>query len=1416
LFVKKLSEVLYYDTPQVNNINDFIGVTSFPPPILATLTGGKKVGSYFQSCMGMVGYATSHKDKYGLVTNLSNKIDVSFNKSVKFYQVHIEGKYPQRVKVTIDGGESVEVDIDDINDGVLGNGFGAVAVGAGDIWGVRSFSTITVSSLDPDWRFSVGAISYFDPTPRGPNPPQPDYCRVATLDRPAPQDLSGHNWTMHAEVSDVDGLVLSNISLKGRMMAERISVPYYQITTNQTPSLRGELRPNDGSGVLRSRLVSYKVGFNDERLVVEAVYAVDNISSAQSCLAITQRYEFLREGLYGLCSPQSPPPLNSSICSRWRALVSYNFKGNNGETLQSLNVAQRNHFKVNGFDRNSVGLFKDCDIKPTITSPGCVFPLTEEGGLIFKRKLNPLFSETYSPVIVNGQETKSWDNIHQTYRSFVTEPLENIPSSDFTAAGCPECLHSHWRWGKSFGPHFNNGEPFLPQGSNQDLSIGIVRYHSGEEHPNNLLDLLSFTNPEPIRTRATSIFETETYFDFTKAEEVVYWTSATGRKQSEELLGHYSFFIPSEAGVTRPIIPVILNLFNQEQFASLTGQDAPASVIYGFLYTDGATRYSERDPNTIAQLPNGYAQYNNISYDIRTEASVSGPNTVTFNLPSVADQAIFNTLRVLHSEPDPFDPTKAVWVDRTILSPNTPAPDFANRKISAKVNEVGPFVIARLVNPPLPNTNVADLSVTLTESADPVTAGNDLIYTINVTNNGPNMATGVALSNGLSPDAAFVSADAGLRFCNHINGTVVCNLDTIASGATIPVTITVKPNEGQTRFPAEGKQIVNTIFVGGKESDPNENNNSVSESTNALPNPNTPPTVKIKIPTTEAIMTGPATFNALVEATDGGTINQVELFEDGQSVGTCGVLAPGSPYCSIARQNITFGQHSLIAVTTDNGGRKAVSDAVRYFVNGPVTINLVSPVENNLYGRPANITLTANAANQSGSVAQVEFFANGESIGIKTAPTTANQYDFVWNNAPTGTHLIKAVATDGNGIKSYSYPVKIRVTNAPTVDITTPLSGATYPKNSNLAFTAAAKDFDGYVSNVEFFANGNSSLGTATLIQGNTYNFNWSNVPFGTYSITAKATDALGQTSVSNPITVTLTNSPPSVSLTAPANAATFNAPANITLSANAADSDGTIAKVEFYKGTTLIGTSTTAPYSFIWNGATVGSYSLTAKATDDNGAVTTSGAVSITVNPAGDALFVVGSTTLSSVDTAIKTRLQNLGLNVVVKSATAAVSADATGKRVVVISDSVTPTDVNTKFKTVTIPVVTLDPQLFDDMGMTTTATTNFGTTATQKNVTITNATHPMAAGLSGTVQVTSATTTFGWGVVNANAAKIATLTTDATKATDFGYEANAVMPGLTAPRRRVGFFYTASSATLTTNGGLLFDNAIKWAAGL
>ena len=76
-----------------------------------------------------------------------------------------------------------------------------------------------------------------------------------------------------------------------------------------------------------------------------------------------------------------------------------------------------------------------------------------------------------------------------------------------------------------------------------------------------------------------------------------------------------------------------------------------------------------------------------------------------------------------------------------------------------------------------------------------------------------------------------------------------------------------------------------------------------------------------------------------------------------------------------------------------------------------------------------------------------------------------------------------------------------------------------------------------------------------------------------------------------------------------------LTAPATITLTASAADSDGTIAKVDFYAGSTLLGTATTAPYSVAWNDVGAGTYSLTAVATDNAGATTTSAAVSVTVS---------------------------------------------------------------------------------------------------------------------------------------------------------------------------------------------------------
>lgn len=103
-------------------------------------------------------------------------------------------------------------------------------------------------------------------------------------------------------------------------------------------------------------------------------------------------------------------------------------------------------------------------------------------------------------------------------------------------------------------------------------------------------------------------------------------------------------------------------------------------------------------------------------------------------------------------------------------------------------------------------------------------------------------------------------------------------------------------------------------------------------------------------------------------------------------------------------------------------------------------------------------------------------------------------------------------------------------------------------------------------------------------------------------------------------------NVKPTVSLTAPSSGASVCEGVNITISATAADSDGSISKVEFYSGTTLLHADNTSPYSYTWTDATAGNKSITARAYDNNNASTTSSTRTITVKAAPNMPTVGGT----------------------------------------------------------------------------------------------------------------------------------------------------------------------------------------------
>ncbi len=99
-------------------------------------------------------------------------------------------------------------------------------------------------------------------------------------------------------------------------------------------------------------------------------------------------------------------------------------------------------------------------------------------------------------------------------------------------------------------------------------------------------------------------------------------------------------------------------------------------------------------------------------------------------------------------------------------------------------------------------------------------------------------------------------------------------------------------------------------------------------------------------------------------------------------------------------------------------------------------------------------------------------------------------------------------------------------------------------------------------------------------------------------------------------VSVKAPNEAPVVRISSPDINSTFAAPASVVITATATDADGTVSKVEFYNGGTLLGTDATSPYNFTWNNVAEGVYNIITKATDNKGFVTISDAVEISVTP--------------------------------------------------------------------------------------------------------------------------------------------------------------------------------------------------------
>ena len=281
--------------------------------------------------------------------------------------------------------------------------------------------------------------------------------------------------------------------------------------------------------------------------------------------------------------------------------------------------------------------------------------------------------------------------------------------------------------------------------------------------------------------------------------------------------------------------------------------------------------------------------------------------------------------------------------------------------------------------------------------------------------------------------------------------------------------------------------------------------------------------------------------------------------------------------------------------------------------NPPPTVSITSPTNNAIIVSPNNVVINANAADANGSVTQVDFY-NGTTL-LGTDATSP--YSFTWNTPSVGTYVLTAKATDNEGATTVSDPIAVFVSAAnnmsPTAAITSPTNNATFLTLSNITINATATDADGSIYKIEFYKDA-TLLGTSKTAP---YTYTWTGATAGTYALTVKATDNGGLTTTSSVVNVVVSNPiKPTVSIISPANNSNFTPPATITIHADAADANGTVIKVDFYNGTTLLGTDLTSPYSYTWSSVPLGDYTITAKAIDNDGNETVSTAVSVAVKP--------------------------------------------------------------------------------------------------------------------------------------------------------------------------------------------------------
>jgi regulation of enolase protein 1 (concanavalin A-like superfamily)/SH3-like domain-containing protein len=408
---------------------------------------------------------------------------------------------------------------------------------------------------------------------------------------------------------------------------------------------------------------------------------------------------------------------------------------------------------------------------------------------------------------------------------------------------------------------------------------------------------------------------------------------------------------------------------------------------------------------------------------------------------------------------------------------------------------------------------------------------------------------------------------------------------------------------------------------------------------------NLPPTVMLTAPTNGATFTAPATITLTATASDPeGRLTKVDFYNGATLLGS----DTTAPY-SYSWGNVAAGSYSVRAIAVDGSGASATSAIATVTVAASTAAPLPNGQQHQDIGAPA---VAGSAAYSNGT-----YTVSGAGVDVWNSSqelwNTSDQFHYVYQQMSGDFEIVARIVSlqGGNAWSKAGLMVRESLADNSRHAMAHVTGGIGYRMLSR-TMTGGTTVAQGCVSGttpgwIRLIRRGTtfemmqSPTGTSwtscVTTQVSMVSTVYVGLAVGNVDVTGLATAVFDNVSI---ISQGTGNQPPTVNLTAPATGATFTAPATITLTATASDPEGRLTRVDFYNGATLLGSDTSAPFSFLWSSIAAGTYQLRAVATDADGGSASSTIATVTVGTATTTTSTTKRVAFTaSIDHAIVTR---------------------------------------------------------------------------------------------------------------------------------------------------------------------------------